>query len=255
MYGWKAKLAFMLPSSCLVFEQEFLQITQGISGVIGIPARLFITDCDISGLSKMNEQIDLAADQLETARPDLIAYMCTSGSFIEGTSGDEAIRRRIADRTGAPVISTSQTVAAALKAQGIKRPVMLTPYDRQVTAKEISWLASCGIEVVDFSYLNIPDNLERGALTPERVFDHARRLDWKRGDGIFLSCGNVRSLEIIAQLEEYTSRPVVSSAQATIWGMLHATRLQVETGDVGSLYLKPAPQSFCPTKSATLSEG
>ena len=35
MYGWRAKIAYMIPSSCTVFEQEFLAMTAGLEGVIG----------------------------------------------------------------------------------------------------------------------------------------------------------------------------------------------------------------------------
>ena len=46
MYGWKAKIGFMLPSSCTVFEQEFLRVTHGLEGVIGCSARLLIEGTD-----------------------------------------------------------------------------------------------------------------------------------------------------------------------------------------------------------------
>ena len=48
MYGWRAKIAFMLPSSCTVFEQEFLKITAGLEGVIGCPTRLMMENTDVS---------------------------------------------------------------------------------------------------------------------------------------------------------------------------------------------------------------
>ena len=59
----------MIASSCLVFEQEFLQITAGLEGVSGVPARLLITACDAAGLATMNQQIDLASEQLATCDP------------------------------------------------------------------------------------------------------------------------------------------------------------------------------------------
>jgi len=73
MYGWRATLGFIVPSSCLVFEQEFARLTRTLDGVIGVPARLLITACDAEGLRAMNEQINLAAAQLATCDPDLVA--------------------------------------------------------------------------------------------------------------------------------------------------------------------------------------
>ena len=45
------KIGFMLPSSCLAFEQEFLKLTKEIDEVIGIPARMLITGTDTNGLN------------------------------------------------------------------------------------------------------------------------------------------------------------------------------------------------------------
>src|SRR6185436_19292876 len=115
MYGWRSTIGFMLPSSCLVYEQEFLRITRGLDGVIGVPARLLITACDAAGLAAMNDHIDLAARQLATCDPDVMIYMCTSGSFMDGNNGDETIRKRLTELTGKPSMSTSQAVIAALK--------------------------------------------------------------------------------------------------------------------------------------------
>src|SRR5262245_66277789 len=102
MYGWRSTIGFMLPSSCLVYEQEFARITGGLDGVIGVPARLLITACDAGGLAAMNDHIDLAARQLATCDPDVIVYMCTSGSFMEGDPGDTAIRDGLARMHGQP---------------------------------------------------------------------------------------------------------------------------------------------------------
>ena len=230
MYGWRATLGFIVPSSCLVFEQEFARLTRTLDGVIGVPARLLITACDAEGLRAMNEQIDLAAAQLATCDPDLVAYMCTSGSFMEGDAGDEAIRRRLHERTGKPAISTSQAVVAACRELGLRRVAMLTPYDEDLTRREVAWLGRNDIEVVDFAFRDIPDNLDRGAQTPEESFRHARRLRWREADGVFLSCGNVRYLEIVDLLERHTGKPVVTSVAAMSWLALRsagiADRLQ-----------------------------
>ena len=84
MYGWRAKIGFMLPSSCTVYEPEFARITARLEGVMGWAARLLIEATDATGLLDMNRHIELAARELGTIEPDLIAYMCTSGSFLEG---------------------------------------------------------------------------------------------------------------------------------------------------------------------------
>lgn len=217
MYAWQAVIGFILPSSCLVYEQEFLKITRTLNGVIGVPSRLLITACDATGLAAMNNHIDLAARQLATCDCEVVIYMCTSGSFMNGNKGDEAIRRRLTELTGKPSMSTSQAVITAMNRLKLKRVVLLNPYDEDLTQREIRWLGENGVEVVDCHFSAIADNLERGAQSPERLFDLAEGLQWREADGIFLSCGNVPYLEIIPQLEQHTGRPVVASSAATTW--------------------------------------
>jgi maleate isomerase len=235
MYGWRSTIGFMLPSSCLVFEQEFSRITRGLEGVIGISARLLITECDASGLTAMNDHMDLAAQQLATCNPDLMVYMCTSGSFMEGIRGENAIRDRLVQLTGLPAITTSQAVLAALKQLQLKRVVMLTPYDEDLTRREIAWLKENDIEVADFHFRNIPDNLSRGAQSPEESFRIVSRLKWCEADGVFLSCANVRNLEIIETLEMHTGKPVVTSTVATTWLALRTTGVREPIEGYGRL--------------------
>jgi len=235
VYGARAKIGFMLPSSCLVYEQEFLKITRGLEGVIGVPARLLITQCDAAGLGAMNEHIDLAARQLATCDCDVVIYMCTSGSFMDGNKGDEAIRQRVAQLTGKPTMSTSQAVIAAMRKFKLQRVVMLTPYNEDLTRREIRWLADNGIEVIDFHYRDIPDNLDRGSQSPEELFALAKRLRWQEADGIFLSCGNVPYLDIVAGIEQHTGKPAVASSPATTWMALRMAGISEPVEGFGRL--------------------
>lgn len=75
MYGWRARIGFMLPSSCTVYEQEFVQITRSLGGVIGCAARLLIETTDADGLRGMNRHVEMAAKELATIDPDIVVYM------------------------------------------------------------------------------------------------------------------------------------------------------------------------------------
>lgn len=229
----------MLPSSCLVFEQDFARITRDLDGVIGVPARLLITDCDAQGLESMNAHVDLAVRQLETADPDVVVYMCTSGSFMNGNAGDLAIRRRLTELTGRRSMTTSSAVLAALRALDLRRVVMLTPYDEDLTRREIDWLVANGIEVTDHCFRDIPDNLDRGAQPPDELLELATKLAWQSADGVFLSCGNVPSLDVLATLEAHTGKPAVGSSQATIWMALHVAGVHPKVTGFGSLFDVP----------------
>jgi maleate cis-trans isomerase len=79
---------------------------------------------------------------------------------------------------------------------------MTTPYNRDVTEREIEFLKTNKVRVMDYQYWDIVENLDRGALHPERVFSYAKRLNTANADGIFISCANIRSIEIISRLKK-----------------------------------------------------
>lgn len=239
MYGWRAKIGFMLPSSCTVFEPEFIKITSGLDGVIGCAARLLIETTDAEGLQGMNQQTEMAARELATIDPDVVVYMCTSGSFLEGRKGEKEIRQKIKSITNCRVISTTQAVVEALKQFHAKSIVMLTPYNEDITLREVNYLKSVGIEVLDYRYRDIEDNLDRGAQTPEVTFYHARKLNFGEAEAIFLSCGNIRTLEIIPILEQHTGKPVVASSPATTWLALREAGIQDPVEGFGRLLKLP----------------
>ena len=235
-YGSRAKIAFMLPSSCLAFEQEFLKVTDSLDGVIGIPARLLLGYTDADALTGMNEGIDLAARQLATTSPDVAIYMCTSGSFKDGQDGNQAIKDRLAELVpGAKTMTTSEAIVRGIEAFGMRRVVMTTPYDEDLTNREVEFLAYHGVTVTGFDFRDIEDNLDRGDLPATEWLKYAKALDYSEVDGFFLSCGNVRTLDILDTLEAESGLPVVSSTQATIWMALRLAGIDDRIPGFGAL--------------------
>lgn len=236
MYGWRATIGYMLPASCTVFEQEFIKITAGLEGIIGCPSRMLIRSTDAKGLRDMNDYIEKCAEELAVLNPDLIIYMCTSGSFLEGNEGDEEIRTRIGRISKTPIVtSTSQSVLEALQRQNISKVAMWTPYDRDITELEVRWLESNDIEVVDYRYQDIVHNLDRGAQTPERTYYFLKSLNHAKADGILQSCANIRGIEILGQMENDIGKPVVNSSQATTWFALRKLGITTKIQGFGSL--------------------
>ena len=235
-YGSRAKIAFMLPSSCLAFEQEFLKVTDSLDGVIGIPARLLLGYTDADALTGMNEGINLAARQLATTSPDVAIYMCTSGSFKDGQDGNQAIKDRLAELVpGAKTMTTSEAIVRGIEAFGMRRVVMTTPYDEDLTNREVEFLAYHGVTVTGFDFRDIEDNLDRGDLPATEWLKYAKALDYSEVDGFFLSCGNVRTLDILDTLEAESGLPVVSSTQATIWMALRLAGIDDRIPGFGAL--------------------
>src|SRR5258706_8130363 len=156
-----------------------------------------------------------AAGAVSDSSPDLIVYHCTDSSMREGLDGERRILDIVRRETGTEAVSTSALVVEALNAIGIRKLVIISPYqDNEVI---IAYLQSCGFTVVHDVALRLPGHESSGA-TPERwvetTLDHAR----DEAGGYFLSCTNTTQIEAIEELEAALGKPGVSSNQAGLWG-------------------------------------
>ena len=55
-------------------------------------------------------------------------------------------------------------------------------------------------------------------------------------DGLFLSCPNLRTLDVIEPLEEVLGKPVLGSNQVLAWHLLQAAGLSPEQHAPGRLF-------------------
>ena len=78
------------------------------------------------------------------------------------------------------------------------------------------------MKVLAEKHLDIVAGLPKGEIRPEVPYRMAREIDRPDADGIFISCTNFRTIEIIEQLEADTGKPVVTSNQASMWIALKA---------------------------------
>ena len=119
-YGYLAKIGLIVPSTNTVNEYEWYRMApRGIS--IHTARALLLGKASQSSYDLMAEATRKAGEELATAECDIVAYGCTSGSFM--CSRDE-ITGNLTRLTGCPATTTSDSVIAALRALGVKRIAM-----------------------------------------------------------------------------------------------------------------------------------
>jgi maleate isomerase len=209
-----------------VVEPEFNRMLP--EGLSVHAARMHNARSDLEDTLRMNRHAERAADELASAKVDVIAYACTAGSFVRGESGEKELRQRIEMATGIPVVTTAGAVAEALSALAVTRLVMATPYTDDINMLEKAFLEASGFEVVDMEGLGIVDAFSIGAVAVHETYRLVRTLRESRvtrpGSSVatFVSCTNLPTAEIIGSLERDTGAPVVTSNQATLWACLRA---------------------------------
>lgn len=218
MHGWRGRLGLIVPSSNTTNEPEFYDhLPEGVSLHT---ARMYLEEANAGTLEEMADEVERCTDLLATADVDVIAYGCTTGSLVKGPGYDEEIEARIEDRAGVPTVATAASIKRAFNALDLQSLAISTPYIQDLNEREEDFLKEAGYEVAVIEGLELEANSAIGSRTPEVAYRQTRALNHSDADGVFVSCTNYRTFEIIERLEADLGSPVVTSNQATLWDAL-----------------------------------
>ena len=224
-YGWRGRIGLIVPSTNTINEPEFARLVPRGVAVHSARATL-LGSMTPDSYQRMAEAVGRAADDLATAEVDVVAYGCTSGSIVCPL---EEIVADMRARTGALALATAGAVIAALRAVGACRVAVVTPYVAFVNEAEARFLETRGIGVAAMRGLSMGETQEErraiGRVPPEALYRLARETDRPDAEALFISCTNLATLDIIAQLEADLGKPVVTSNQACLWACLRLLRL------------------------------
>ncbi|QPM90227.1 maleate cis-trans isomerase family protein [Pseudooceanicola algae] len=192
-------------------------------------------ELNAASIAAMEARITAAAALLpEGAEFTAIGYACTSASAQLGP-----LRVAGLIRDGACAAHVTEPVTAlvtACRALGLRRLAVLSPYVAPVSARLRAVLAEAGIATPRFGSFEESREALVARISAPSIIDAALALardkdpaapsgpDGPEGpdgiDGIFLSCTNLRGLDLIAPLEAELGLPVLTSNQVLAWHMM-----------------------------------
>ena len=229
----RAKLGFVLLATEQTIEDDVFTLRPDGVGVHF--TRAAIPD-SITVDSLLHHADDLAR-AAETLLPDgsldVICYACTSGSLVVG---EEKVFEEL--RKGAPTAQTTSLITAvlnALRTMGAKRVAVATPYLDEINRREADYMSAAGFTVTNILGLNLEKDSDMIRVEPEFLSDFAASVDTPDADTLFISCGALRSLDIIDELEQKIGKPVICSNQAMMWDALRRAGIVDRINGYGSL--------------------
>jgi len=214
--GTPVRVGLLIPSSNTMMEVDF---TKGLPANATLhTARMYMEETTAAGESRMLDEFAMpAARDLGTARPDVVVFGCTSAGALRGNDYDAELCDRIAQATGAPTISTIQSVRAALRASGARRIGVITPYVDELNAKIKASIEDDGVTVVSIAGLGITENFEIARVTHDEIVSFAlSSLGHLEIDLVFASCTNFGAVEARTVISEKLGLPVVTSNHAVL---------------------------------------
>jgi maleate isomerase len=165
--------------------------------------------------------VDDAAELLATSPLSAIAFANTGAGYAIGVDGESELIARLERRTrGIPVVGACRAVVDGLHALAVRRIAVVNPpwFDAQLNDLGAAYFRAAGFDVVFSSPCGLRSDQPR--ITPEAL--HA----WVAGnvpedaEAIVIGGNGLRSVGVIAALEEDLDRPVLTANQALLWAAL-----------------------------------
>ncbi|MFJ9726993.1 aspartate/glutamate racemase family protein [Streptomyces sp. NPDC101209] len=177
---------------------------------------------DLARLVSEHETLHDAVRTLTAISPEVVAYACTSGSFVGGIAGERAMCAAMTRAGAVPSVTTSGALLEALAALGAHRVALVTPYTVSVTRALREYVAEAGVTVAGCAFMGLTRRIwkvpyrEVAAMARKAVRGGGRR----GADALFISCTNLPTYDVIPQLEAELRMPVISANQVTMWAAL-----------------------------------
>lgn len=235
------RIGLIALSTDLVAERAFGAIVER-GGADYFTTRIrYIPSSEIAASHDEEEQdiARAASVLLPEAGIDVLAFCCTSRSAENGERETIEFLEKL--RPGVACTTPLTAVAEALKALGIRRLGLVSPYLLAGHNAVHRALDGLGFEVVRSACFDLALGSQFARLTTAAIADAARSVAAPGGiDGIFISCAGIRSIPAVELLERETGLPVVTSAQTMAWHALRLLGLPPAPGQPGRLFSEAA---------------
>ncbi len=234
--GNRARLGLLVLETDQTIEHEFRLLTQ-VQGVCVYHSRLTNeTIITPESLSKMKEQLPLAANLLPSYLDlKVIGYGCTSGSTIIGEHEIGNIIHKIHPKI--PVTNPLTAAKKAFKALHVKRLGLVTPYSPEVTKLMGINFENSGFEVKAIGSFFEEDDKVVGKIDQDSILRATLEIGANHlCDGVFISCTNLRASPIIEKAETFLNKPVTASNHALAWHMIRLAGIKDTIPGLGKLF-------------------
>jgi arylmalonate decarboxylase len=202
------------PDAKLLFPSGVRFIGNGV----GLPGGM-----SIEGYEEAIPRVLPRAADLAREGANLISVFGSSLTFYRGAAFNKELTDRVTALTGLPATTQSNGLVDGLKHVNARRVAVATAYTDTVTERLKVFLEEYGFEVVSAKGLGY-ERIPEGAVTQEILHELGvtAYASSNQADALVMSCGALRTLDLIVPLEESIAAPVVSSTPHGLW---HCARM------------------------------
>lgn len=181
-----------------------------------------------------------AAEKLAKQGANAISVMGTSLTFYKGAEYEHQLKVNVTKATGLPSTTMSTGIVEGLKAANARKLAVATAYNEDVSHRLKVFLQESGFEVLSVKGLGIVRFEDRGPVTPDELLNFSASVyeGAPKADALVISCGALKTLELIVPLEQRCKVPVVSSTPHALWASVRLLGLSGQAKGYGSVLAK-----------------
>jgi len=215
------------PEGIALYGRDIRFLVHGL----GLPAMT------LAGYDSVIDKIIPFAREQARAGASAISIFGTSLTFYKGAAFNQKLIDDVHRETGLPTTSMSTAVIDGLKAVKARRVAAATAYNEEVSGRLKHFLEESGFEVVAMKGLGLEAIADPSKVTQDSLQQFSAEVfrSAPKADALVVSCGGLRTLEIIAPLERTCHVPVVSSTPHALWAGMRLLGLHVKVPAYGQL--------------------
>jgi maleate cis-trans isomerase len=182
-----------------------------------------------------DDDVIYQSKMLGDAKVEVVALAQTSASLFED-GYDAKVKAYMSQNAGVPGITSAEAIGEAVRALGMQRVGIVTPYSTQVieTAKRY-YERKYGLQVLGLEGFGATDSYAIAKFDASVAFEGMRRVDRPEIELLIVPGGNFPTMPWIAEWERALGKPVITTNQAALWGALGVMKLNHPLPGLGRL--------------------
>jgi arylmalonate decarboxylase len=234
--GSEPTLGMIFPPANYEIPPEYKRMYR--SGVRFIGIGVGLPAMTPEGYDSVIDKIVPTAIELKKRGAQAISIMGTSLTFYKGAAFNRQLQTAVTKATGLHSTTMSNGIIEGLKVAGAKRVAVATAYNEEVTDRLKAFLHENGFEVVHAKGLGILLNVPQSAQDGLFEFSASVKEAAPTADALLISCGALKTLDLLAPLEKRCKVPVVSSQPHGLWNAVKLVGLSGRVEGFGSVLAK-----------------
>ncbi|MGJ7538513.1 MULTISPECIES: maleate cis-trans isomerase family protein [unclassified Variovorax] len=219
-------LGMLTPSSNTTLEPVTAAMLSELPEASAHFGRFRVTEIALSAQALAqfdNREILAAAELLSHARCEVIGWSGTSSGWL-GFDADRQLCAAIEWATGARACTSVLALNEILKATGVQRLGLVTPYRGDVQAAIMRNYAAEGIDCVAERHLGLQENFSFSEVDDEQIRTMVREVMGgpveRRPQAVAIFCTNLRGAPLVPELEAEFGVPVYDTIATVVWKAL-----------------------------------